>query len=67
MIALTVAAIAHISRQNDASLIMVLLFVQIPMQQLFPGEVFVNTTDFDTSIRQMLPRSDEMPIYKCYH
>ncbi|MBR8836615.1 MAG: class I SAM-dependent methyltransferase [Stigonema ocellatum SAG 48.90 = DSM 106950] len=30
------------------------------MQQLFPGEIFANTADFDTSIRQMLPRYDEM-------
>ncbi|MEH2222730.1 class I SAM-dependent methyltransferase [Nostoc sp.] len=30
------------------------------MQQLFPGEVFANTTDFDTGIRQLLPRYDEM-------
>ncbi|MEH2014769.1 class I SAM-dependent methyltransferase [Nostoc sp.] len=30
------------------------------MQQLFPGEVFANTADFDTGIRQLLPRSDEM-------
>jgi trans-aconitate 2-methyltransferase len=29
-------------------------------QQLFPGEVFANTTDFDTGIRQLLPRYDEM-------
>ena len=46
--------------QNDASLMMVLLFVQIPMQQLFPGEVFANTADFDTGIRRLLPRYDEM-------
>ncbi|WP_250126001.1 methyltransferase domain-containing protein [Chroococcidiopsis sp. CCMEE 29] len=30
------------------------------MTQLFPGEVFANTADFDTGIRQMLPRYDEM-------
>lgn len=30
------------------------------MQQLFPGEVFPNTADFDTGIRQLLPRYDEM-------
>jgi tRNA (cmo5U34)-methyltransferase len=30
------------------------------MQQLFPGEVFANTADFDTGIRQLLPRYDEM-------
>ncbi len=30
------------------------------MQQLYPGEVFTNTADFDTGIRQLLPRSDEM-------
>ena len=30
------------------------------MQQLFPGEVFADTTDFDTGIRQLLPRYDEM-------
>ena len=29
-------------------------------QQIFPGEVFANTTDFDTGIRQLLPRYDEM-------
>lgn len=30
------------------------------MKQIFPGEVFANTADFDTSIRQLLPRYDEM-------
>lgn len=30
------------------------------MKQLFPGEVFANTADFDTGIRQLLPRYDEM-------
>lgn len=30
------------------------------MQQLFPGEVFANTADFDTGIRQLLPRYNEM-------
>ncbi|MEA5616873.1 class I SAM-dependent methyltransferase [Cronbergia sp. UHCC 0137] len=30
------------------------------MPQIFPGEVFANTTDFDTGIRQILPRYDEM-------
>ncbi|MCG6137775.1 MAG: class I SAM-dependent methyltransferase [Nostoc sp. LLA-1] len=30
------------------------------MQQLFPGEVFAKTADFDTGIRQLLPRYDEM-------
>ncbi|NMG08527.1 class I SAM-dependent methyltransferase [Brasilonema sp. UFV-L1] len=30
------------------------------MQQLFPGEVFTNTADFDTGIRQLLPRYDEI-------
>ncbi|WP_017314275.1 class I SAM-dependent methyltransferase [Mastigocladopsis repens] len=30
------------------------------MQQLFPGEVFADTADFDTGIRQLLPRYDEM-------
>ncbi|MDZ7966797.1 MAG: class I SAM-dependent methyltransferase [Nostoc sp. DedSLP03] len=30
------------------------------MQQIFPGEVFANTADFDTGIRQLLPRYDEM-------
>lgn len=30
------------------------------MTQLFPGEVFANTTDFDTGIRQLIPRYDEM-------
>jgi len=44
-----VEAIAQISLPatagNDASLIMVLLFVQILMQQIFPGEVFANTAD----------------------
>lgn len=30
------------------------------MQQLFPGEVFANTADFDSGIRQLLPRYDEM-------
>lgn len=30
------------------------------MTQLFPGEVFANTSDFDTGIRQLIPRYDEM-------
>ncbi|WP_414752574.1 class I SAM-dependent methyltransferase [Anabaena sp. CCY 9910] len=30
------------------------------MSQLFPGEVFANTADFDTGIRQLLPRYNEM-------
>jgi tRNA (cmo5U34)-methyltransferase len=30
------------------------------MTQIFPGEVFANTTDFDNGIRQLLPRYDEM-------
>ncbi|MDB9372987.1 class I SAM-dependent methyltransferase [Nodularia sphaerocarpa] len=30
------------------------------MQQIFPGEVFANTADFDHGIRQLLPRYDEM-------
>ncbi|MBE9049556.1 class I SAM-dependent methyltransferase [Nostocales cyanobacterium LEGE 11386] len=30
------------------------------MQQLFPGEVFANTADFDIGIRQLIPRYDEM-------
>ncbi len=30
------------------------------MQELFPGEVFANTADFDTGIGQLLPRYDEM-------
>ncbi|MEA5555115.1 class I SAM-dependent methyltransferase [Nodularia spumigena] len=30
------------------------------MQQIFPGEVFANTADFDDGIRQLLPRYDEM-------
>ncbi|MFH7028740.1 MAG: class I SAM-dependent methyltransferase [Heteroscytonema crispum UTEX LB 1556] len=30
------------------------------MQQIFPGEVFANTVDFDNGIRQLLPRYDEM-------
>jgi tRNA (cmo5U34)-methyltransferase len=29
------------------------------MQNVFPGEVFANTADFDTGIRQVLPRYDE--------
>lgn len=29
-------------------------------QQIFPGEVFAQTADFDTGIRQLLPRYDEM-------
>lgn len=28
--------------------------------QIFPGEVFANVSDFDTGIRQLLPRYDEM-------
>lgn len=28
--------------------------------RIFPGEVFANTSDFDTGIRQFLPRYDEM-------
>jgi tRNA (cmo5U34)-methyltransferase len=30
------------------------------MQEIFPGEVFANTADFDDGIRQLLPRYDEM-------
>ncbi|MGF1677452.1 MAG: methyltransferase domain-containing protein [Rivularia sp. (in: cyanobacteria)] len=30
------------------------------MAQVFPGEVFAQTTDFDTGIRQLLPNYDEM-------
>ncbi|BAY77074.1 type 12 methyltransferase [Nostoc linckia NIES-25] len=30
------------------------------MQNVFPGEVFANTSDFDIGIRQLLPRYDEM-------
>ncbi|ODH00098.1 SAM-dependent methyltransferase [Nostoc sp. KVJ20] len=30
------------------------------MQQLFPGEVFAKTADFDIGIRQLLPKYDEM-------
>jgi trans-aconitate 2-methyltransferase len=30
------------------------------MSQLFPGEVFANTADFDHGIRTLLPRYDEM-------
>jgi tRNA (cmo5U34)-methyltransferase len=30
------------------------------MQQLFSGEVFANTADFDTGIRQLLTTYDEM-------
>ncbi|CEJ47936.1 class I SAM-dependent methyltransferase [Umezakia ovalisporum] len=30
------------------------------MQEIFPGEVFANTVDFDKGIRQLLPRYDEM-------
>lgn len=30
------------------------------MSQLFPGEVFANTIDFDHGIRQLLPRYDEI-------
>ncbi|MBF2065195.1 MAG: methyltransferase domain-containing protein [Calothrix sp. C42_A2020_038] len=30
------------------------------MSQIFPGEVFANTSDFDAGIRQLLPRYDEM-------
>ena len=30
------------------------------MTQIFPGEVFASTANFDTSIRQLLPRYDEM-------
>ena len=28
--------------------------------EIFPGEVFVNTADFDTGIRRLLPKYDEM-------
>jgi len=28
--------------------------------EIFPGEVFVNTTDFDSGIRRLLPKYDEM-------
>jgi tRNA (cmo5U34)-methyltransferase len=30
------------------------------MSQIYPGEVFANTSDFDAGIRQLLPRYDEM-------
>lgn len=30
------------------------------MTQIYPGEVFANTSDFDAGIRQLLPRYDEM-------
>ncbi|MEH1904133.1 MAG: class I SAM-dependent methyltransferase [Nostoc sp.] len=30
------------------------------MQNVFPGEVFANTADFDAGIRQLLPRYDEI-------
>jgi tRNA (cmo5U34)-methyltransferase len=30
------------------------------MSQIYPGEVFANTADFDDGIRQLLPRYDEM-------
>ena len=30
------------------------------MTQIFPGEVFANTSDFDDGIRQLIPRYDEM-------
>ncbi|MBW4646978.1 MAG: methyltransferase domain-containing protein [Goleter apudmare HA4340-LM2] len=30
------------------------------MSQIFPGEVFANTDEFDTGIRQLLPKYDEM-------
>jgi tRNA (cmo5U34)-methyltransferase len=30
------------------------------MQEIFPGEVFANTDDFDQGIRQLLPHYDEM-------
>jgi tRNA (cmo5U34)-methyltransferase len=39
---------------------MMLLSVLTSMQQLFPGEVFADTADFDNGIRQLLPRYDEM-------
>ncbi len=29
-------------------------------KEIFPGEVFASTADFDTGIRQLLPRYDEM-------
>jgi tRNA (cmo5U34)-methyltransferase len=29
-------------------------------KEIFPGEVFANTADFDSGIRQLLPRYDEM-------
>jgi len=29
-------------------------------QQIFPGEVFAQTADFDIGIRQLLPRYDKM-------
>jgi trans-aconitate 2-methyltransferase len=31
-----------------------------PSREIYPGEVFANTADFDTSIRQLIPRYDEM-------
>jgi tRNA (cmo5U34)-methyltransferase len=41
------------------------LRVEVLMQQMFPGEVFANTADFDTGIRQLLPRYDEMLSVIC--
>ena len=37
------------------------------MVKVFPGEVFAQTTDFDTGIRQLLPKYDEMleAIVRC--
>lgn len=37
------------------------------MLKVFPGEVFAQTTDFDTGIRQLLPQYDEMleAIVRC--
>jgi len=31
-----------------------------PAREIFPGEVFVNTADFDSGIRRLLPKYDEM-------
>ncbi|MFB2976576.1 methyltransferase domain-containing protein [Microseira sp. BLCC-F43] len=38
------------------------LLYQAPVntREIFPGEVFANTADFDSGIRQLLPRYDEM-------
>ena len=39
----------------------------MPQTDIFPGEVFANTDEFDTGIRELLPKYDELleTIVRC--